>query len=66
MTSQEKTVKKGIKSLLLFIEKSGEKIELRKKYLVRPVKDFSRNRKLNFALTVSIILSLLKKVYPQV
>ena len=64
MKKKEKAAKLGVKRLILFIEKAGINVVLRQKYLRLPNNDFTRKRKLYFSMTVSLILSFLKKVYP--
>ncbi len=58
-----KSLKNKIKQLRLFIKKAGFLNDQRRQYLNRPTKDFTRKRKLDFPITVTLILRLLKKAW---
>ena len=57
-----KSLESQLKQLRNYIEKSGTEFSSRNKYIIRPLHDFTRRRKLDFVTTVVFIIGLLKKV----
>lgn len=55
-------LKNQINCLKLFIGNAGLNLQKRRQYLNRPDQDFTRKRKLDFSITATLILGLLKKV----
>lgn len=56
------SLEKQLKALRQHLEKCSIEASKRSKYLQRPLRDFTRRRKLDFVTTVVFILGLLKKV----
>jgi len=54
-------LKSQLEYLRHFIEKAAVNIKKRLRYIVRPNRDFTRRRKLDFLTTTVFILGLLKK-----